>query len=417
MQSTPKSNRLHIGIFGRRNVGKSTLINALSNQEIAIVSETPGTTTDPVYRPMEIHEIGPIVLIDTGGIDDKGDLGQRRVNKTYQVLDKTDLSLLMVEKRAGIGEFEEKFIEEVRKRKIPLLIVVNKVDIASGNDGLLTRKLHKNGLIAVEVSALKKFGLAELREKLISLIPGDFERKVILSDLLLPSDLVLMVAPLDMEAPKGRLKLPQVQTIRDVLDYNCSAIIVKERELEKALDALKEEPKLVITESHIFDKVKSILPLNIPLTSFSILYARYKGDLKTLVAGAREVDKLKKGANLLICEACSHHPIGDDIGRVVIPRMLNSRFLGQDMNFKIDYAVGVDFPDKLDGYELIIHCGACMFNRREMMHRISVVRKNKIPITNYGVLLAHLNGILDRAILPFHLDAENLTLITDGVRG
>ena len=416
MQSTPKSNRLHIGIFGRRNVGKSTLINALSNQEAAIVSEIPGTTTDPVYRPMEIHEIGPIVLIDTGGIDDEGDLGQRRVNKTYQVLDKTDLSLLMVEKKAGIGEFEEKFLEEIRKRKIPLLVVINKIDIAGGN-GLLTRKLRKSGLISVEVSALKKFGLAELREKLRALIPGDFERKVILSDLLLPSDLVLMVAPLDVEAPKGRLKLPQVQTIRDVLDYNCSAIIVKETELEKVLGALKEEPKLVITESHIFDKVKNILPLNIPLTSFSILYARYKGDLKTLVAGAREVDKLKKGANLLICEACTHHPIGDDIGRVVIPRMLNSRFLGQDMNFKIDYAVGVDFPDKLDGYELIIHCGACMFNRREMMHRLSVARKNKIPITNYGVLLAHLNGILDRAILPFHLDAENLTLLVDGARG
>lgn len=416
MQSTPKSNRLHIGIFGRRNVGKSTLINALSNQETAIVSEVPGTTTDPVYRPMEIHEIGPIVLIDTGGIDDEGDLGQRRVNKTYQVLDKTDLSLLMVEKKAGIGEFEEKFLEEVRKRKIPLLVVINKIDIV-GNDGLLTMKVQKNGLISVEVSALKKFGLAELREKLISLIPGDFERKVILSDLLLPSDLVLMVAPLDMEAPKGRLKLPQVQTIRDVLDYNCSAIIVKETELEKVLDALKEEPKLVITESHMFDKVKSILPLNTPLTSFSILYARYKGDLKALVAGAREVDKLKRGANLLICEACTHHPIGDDIGRVVIPRMLNSLFLGQDVNFKIDYAVGVDFPDKLDGYELIIHCGACMFNRREMTHRVSVAGRNKIPITNYGVLLAHLNGILDRAILPFHLDEENLTLITDGARG
>lgn len=324
MQETPRANRLHIGIFGRRNVGKSTLINALCNQDVAIVSEVPGTTTDPVYKAMEIHEVGPVVLIDTGGIDDEGELGSMRVDKTYKALNKTDVSLLLVDKELGFSEYEEIFLKEVKKRNIPALVVINKIDVWSEN-GSIVKEIEKKNLEHVEISALKKVNIEKLRKKIIELTPDDFERKIILKDLLSPSDLVLIVAPLDIEAPKGRLKLAQVQTIRDILDNNCSTVLVKEDELKNILDTLKQKPKLVITESQVFDKVAKTLPEDIPLTSFSILYARYKGDLNLLIDGVKQIDNLKNDDKILISEACTHHPIGDDIGRVIIPDLLKSK--------------------------------------------------------------------------------------------
>lgn len=406
MQDTPRANRLHIGIFGRRNVGKSTLINAITDQEIAIVSEIPGTTTDPVYKAMEIHEIGPVVLIDTGGIDDEGILGSMRVGKAYKVLNKTDISLLVVEKSMGFGEYEEKFIKEVKKRNIPCLVVINKIDI-QGQNGDFTKEIENKNLTIMEISALKKIGILHLKKKIIELAPDDFERKIILSDLLSPSDLVLIVAPLDIEAPKGRLKLAQVQTIRDILDNSCSAILVKETELKNVLENLKQKPKLVITESQVFDKVSEILPEDISLTSFSILYARYKGDLNLLVEGVKQIDNLKENDKILISEACTHHPIGDDIGRVIIPELIKSKLRIANCELRIEYSVGYDFPENLSDYKLIIHCGGCMLTRREMMYRISKAEEKNIPVTNYGIVIAHCYGILDRALKPLELKIKN----------
>lgn len=400
MQKAPLSNRLHIGIFGRRNAGKSTLINALTSQDIAIVSDIPGTTTDPVYKAMEIHDIGAVVLIDTGGIDDEGLIGKKRVEKAYKVLNKTDIALLVIDKTCGLSDYEEKFIKEVKARNVPVIVVINKTDMPVDNPQLLASLVSRK-LMYIQVSALTKQGIDELRGKIVENAPDDFERKAILSDLLAPSDLVVMVAPLDMEAPKGRLKLPQVQTIRDILDSECSTLVLKENQLKETLDNLKVKPKLVITESQVFDKVKSILPQDIMLTSFSVLYARYKGDLGILAEGAYAIEKLKPGDRVLIAEACTHHPIGDDIGKVVIPNFLNSRFKDPADKLIIDYATGYDFPDDLSAYSLIIHCGACMLNRREAMHRINSARGHSVPITNYGILLAYMAGILDRVIEPF----------------
>lgn len=397
---TPLSNRLHIGIFGRRNAGKSTLINALTDQEIAIVSEIPGTTTDPVYKAMELHGLGPIVIIDTGGIDDQGNIGRMRVEKAYKILNKTDISLLVVDKEIGFSSYEEMFLKEAKKRNIPVLVVVNKID-ASSKNGEFARWLEERKLSYLEVSALKKTGITDLRRMIADCAPEDFERKIILKDLLAPSDLVVIVAPLDIEAPKGRLKLPQVQTIRDILDSDCSTVVVKESELKNTLDNLKKKPRLVIAESQVFDKVKEVLPLDIALTSFSVLYARYKGDLKTLVEGVKAVDDLKPSDKILISEACTHHPIGDDIGRVVIPNLLNSRFKDSSEKIKIDYATGYDFPDNIGEYKLIIHCGGCMLNRKEMLYRINSAAGKNIPVTNYGILIAYINGILNRVIEPF----------------
>jgi len=397
MIGTPLSNRLHIGIFGRRNAGKSTLINALTGQDIAIVSSTPGTTTDPVYKAMEIHGVGPVVVIDTGGIDDSGDVGAQRVKKAYKVLNKTDIAVVLIDAQAGMSRYEERIIAEVGHRKIPLIIAVNKID-AAPEFSQLSRELGTKKIDFLSISASKGTGIDELRKKIAASAPDDFERKIILRDLLSPSDIVVMVAPLDIEAPKGRLKLPQVQTIRDVLDSDCSTIVVKESDLERTLKNLKTPPKLVIAESHVFGAVASVVPQDIPITSFSVLYARYKGDLDTLVAGARSLDTLKAGDKILISEACTHHPIGDDIGRVIIPNLLKKKLGAQP---RLDYVAGYDFPGNVSQYRLVIHCGGCMLNRREMLYRISVAKEHAIPITNYGMVIAHLLGILDRVLLPF----------------
>ncbi len=400
MQNTPLSNRLHIGIFGRRNAGKSTLINAITGQEIAIVSEVPGTTTDPVYKAMEIHDIGPVVVIDTGGIDDEGTIGRQRVEKAYKILNKTDVALLVVDKDAGFTAHEENFLKETKKRQIPAIVVLNKFD--TGRDikaleALCTEKKYSY----VKVSALNKTGIVDLRGKIVELSPDDFERKMILKDILSPSDVALIVAPLDIEAPKGRLKLPQVQTIRDILDSDCTAIVLKEDELERMLAQLTVKPKLVIAESQVFAKVNAVLPKDILLTSFSALYARYKGDLDALAEGALHIASLKAGDKVLIAEACTHHPIGDDIGRVVIPNLLNARFADTGKKLKIDYCAGYDFPENVSDYKLVIHCGGCMLNRREMVYRINTAKKAGVPITNYGIVIAYASGILGRIIEPF----------------
>jgi [FeFe] hydrogenase H-cluster maturation GTPase HydF len=401
MQETPRANRLHIGIFGRRNVGKSTLINALSRQEVAITSSIPGTTTDPVYKAMEIHEIGPVVLIDTGGIDDESELGKMRVSQTYKVLNKTDICLIVIDRETGFSEYEERFLKEIKKRNLPCLVIVNKIDIFKKN-GKITEELKKKNLEYIEISALKKINIENVIKKIVELTPDDFERKIILSDLLSPSDLVLIVAPLDIEAPKGRLKLAQVQTIRDILDNSCSTILTKETELENILKNLKQKPKLVITESQVFEKVAKILPEDILLTSFSILYARYKGDLKTLVDGVKQIENLKENDKILISESCTHHPIGDDIGRVIIPNLLLN-FKSQISNLKIDYSAGYEFPENLSDYKLIIHCGGCMLTRKEMLNRIDKAKEKNIPITNYGITIAYCYGLLERALKPFRI--------------
>ncbi|MEI8344597.1 MAG: [FeFe] hydrogenase H-cluster maturation GTPase HydF [Candidatus Omnitrophota bacterium] len=397
MQNTPLSNRLHIGIFGRVNVGKSSLINALTDQDTAIVSETPGTTTDPVHKAMEIHGLGPVVVFDTGGIDDAGALGAMCVDKTFKVLNKTDVSLLVLDKREQMGVCEENFLKEVKNRGIPCIAVINKCDVIESNDELKTL-LKSLKLPFVEVSALKRSGLDALRDQITQSAPEDFERKIILADLLRPGDTVVLVAPLDIEAPKGRLKLPQVQTIRDVLDAGCQALILKEDILLSSINDMMVKPRLVIAESQVLSEVARILPKDIPLTSFSMLYARYKGDLEVLARGAKAVDLLNKDSRILIAEACTHHPVGEDVGRVVIPELIRKRLGFDEGGLRIDYAAGYQYPDNLQGYDLVIHCGGCMLNRRQMMHRLASAAGSHVAITNYGMLIAYCSGILDRSL-------------------
>lgn len=396
MQSTPKSSRLHIAIFGRRNAGKSSLINAITKQDIAVVSEVAGTTTDPVYKNMEILPIGPVVLIDTAGIDDVGDLGQLRIKKTYQVLRKTDVALLVIDPEKGIDEFEEKLIKEIKDRKLPLIGVINKVDI---RDSLQKKKLEeKYGIPFCKISAKTGEGIEKLKQVIIRNAPKGWDSRGIIGDLIKPGDTVVLVVPIDYEAPKGRLILPQVQTIRDILDNDCCAVMVKETELAATLDNLKAPPKLVVTDSQAFDYVYKILPEDIPLTSFSILFARFKGDFKSLIEGAKHIDKLKPGDNILIAESCTHHPIKDDIGRVKIPNWLRQK-VGGELNF--EWYAGGDFPEDLSKYDLVIQCGGCMVNRKEILYRISKAREANKPIVNYGILIAKVHGILERALAPF----------------
>lgn len=402
--NTPLSNRLHIGIFGRRNAGKSTLINALTNQQVAIVSHLPGTTTDPVYKAMEIHEIGPVVFIDTGGIDDAGTVGSQRVKKAYRVLDKTDIALLVFDAGQTFSDYEEAFLTEVKNRKIPCIVVLNKTDCYNADRAV--REFLQRGLPTLSVSALTGEGLEVLRQEIVSRTPEDYERKTILSDIVKPASTVVMVAPLDMEAPKGRLKLPQVQTMRDLLDNNCSVLLVKETQLASTLSDLRQAPALVVTESQIFASVARLVPASIPLTSFSILYARYKGDLNQLVAGAQAIENLNKKDTILIAEACTHHPIDEDIAKVVLPELL-LKHLGSGRMPYIEYINGYDFPQDLKKFSLVIHCGGCMLNRREVTYRINRAAAQAVPVTNYGVVIAYLQGILPRAVEPFKSGTSN----------
>ncbi|NMM62113.1 [FeFe] hydrogenase H-cluster maturation GTPase HydF [Clostridium sp. P21] len=396
MQDTPKSNRLHIAIFGRRNAGKSSLINALTGQNIALVSNFAGTTTDPVYKPMELLPIGPVVIIDTAGLDDTGELGELRIRKTKKVMDKTDLALLVFTKDCPDLSSELQWFNSLKEGNIPIIGVINKIDCLDMDIKDLQNKFH---IPFVKVSAKTKVNIGKLKEAIQINAPMDFEKSTIIGDLVKPKDVVILVAPQDIQAPKGRLILPQVQVLRDLLDNDTLALTVKDTELNDILKLLSKKPDLVITDSQVFKKVNEILSNDIPLTSFSILMARYKGDLDILINGAKAIDNLKPGDKVLIAEACTHHPLKGDIGRQKLPNWLETK-AGGDLNITIN--AGVDFPDDLSQYKLILHCGACMFNRKQFMSRLIRACEQSIPITNYGIAIAHLNGILQRVTEIFH---------------
>ena len=392
-----KSFRLHIGIFGRRNTGKSSILNALTNQDVSIVSEIAGTTTDPVEKPMELLPLGPVLFIDTAGIDDIGNLGEKRVAKTMDVFNRTDLGVV-VSNYNDWGSFELTIINELKDRAIPFIVVFNKADLYEENS-TVTQNLKTDSINFVKTSVLKNEGIDKLRELLLQSAPPDFiERPAILSDLVGPGEAAILVVPIDKEAPKGRLILPQVQSIRDLLDNDSFAIVVKERELREAFSRFNKPPKLVVTDSQAFLKVAADTPPEIPITSFSILFARFQADLNEMVLGATAIDKLKTGDKILIAEACSHHPIGEDIGTVKIPRWL-TQYVGGKL--QIDNMRGHDFPENISDYKLIIHCGACMWNRREMLNRILKAKQAGVPITNYGLTIAYSLGIFERALQPF----------------
>lgn len=397
MRSTPKGMRLHIGLFGRRNVGKSSLLNAITRQQVSIVSDIPGTTTDPVEKPMELLPLGPVLFIDTAGLDDVGILGEMRAEKTRLIFERTDLGIIVVQ-GDGWGEYEENILSELSQRSAPAIIVFNKIDMAPPSPEIVHR-LKSRKLTVVETIASQGHGINELYKALIQTVPEDFlNATTILGDLINQGDLVVLVVPIDLEAPRGRLILPQVQTIRDILDHNSYCLVVKENELGNALNRLKAQTALVVTDSQAFAKVVQVVPANISLTSFSILFARWKGDLKEFVRGAKSIDQLQSGDRILVLEACTHHPISDDIGRVKIPRWIR-QYTGKDLEFI--YRQGHDFPPDLSPFQLVIHCGACMLNRREVISRIMRCREARLPITNYGVAIAYSLGILERALSPF----------------
>lgn len=397
MQQAPKSLRLHIGLFGRRNAGKSSLLNALTRQEVSIVSEVPGTTTDPVEKPMEMLPIGPVLWIDTAGFDDSGALGEQRIEKTRRIFDRAELGILVVD--AGRwNDFEEEILQELRRRNVPVVVAFNKSDIEQPL-AVLQDKLSSQKIPFVETVASQGQGVLELREALLKVAPDEFLRPPpLVADLVPPGEMAVLVVPIDTEAPKGRLIVPQVQTIRDLLDGDSFCMVVKERELREALGRLKRPPALVVTDSQAFLKVSADTPPEVRMTSFSILFARQKGDLRQFVEGALAIERLRPGDRVLIAEACSHHPIGDDIGRVKIPRWLK-QYVGGDL--KIDTMQGRDFPAELDEYQLVVHCGACMWNRREMLARMDRCRQAGVPICNYGMTIAYTLGIFDRALAPF----------------
>jgi len=393
MQNTPRGMRLHIGIFGKRNAGKSSILNKLTKQDISIVSEIAGTTTDPVEKAMELLPLGPVLFVDTAGIDDEGSLGEMRIQKTRKIFDRTDVAIIVCD-NPNWGSFEQGLYEEFKSRNIPMIAVFNKID-------LYDDFLHHppTPLEPVYVSAKENIGIKELKEKIINSAPEEFlNAPSIVSDLVPAGELAILVVPIDLEAPKGRLILPQVQTIRDLLDNDSMVMVVKERELKEALDRLKKPPALVITDSQAFLKVSADVPKEIKLTSFSILFARFKGELNEFVKGTLAIDKLKTGDKILICESCTHHAIGDDIGRVKIPRWL-TQYIGGKLEFK--HYAGHDFPENIKDYKLIIHCGACMTNRREILSRIMKANEANVPITNYGLTIAYSLGIFERALEPF----------------
>lgn len=386
LNATPSANRVHIGFFGRRNVGKSSLVNAVTGQETAVVSDVKGTTTDAVTKSMELLPLGPVVIIDTPGYDDEGQLGELRIARTKRVLNKTDIAVLVSEAEAGLGECEEELVDIFKKKNIPFLIVYNKSEQVKE-----FKKLSENEML---VSAKEKIGITELKDKLASMIPSDTDRKIV-GDLIKPNDMIVLVTPIDAAAPKGRLILPQQQTIRDILDSDAMTLTVKETELQKALDSLKEPPVMVITDSQAFKVVSEIVPEEVPLTSFSILMARYKGFLTEAVKGAAAIGKLKDGDKVLICEGCTHHRQCGDIGSFKLPNWIRE-YSGVDI--KITNTSGMDFPEDLSEYALIIHCGGCMLNEREVQYRMKCAIDQGIPFTNYGTAIAHVNGILKRSL-------------------
>jgi len=398
VQNTPKGFRIHIGIFGRRNVGKSSLLNAITRQQVAIVSEFAGTTTDPVEKPMELLPLGPVLFIDTAGIDDVGALGNLRIKKTQQVFDRTDIGVIVTEANIW-GEFEEKIFTKLKKRNLPIVIALNKIDICPDSQKIVSMFKDQDKIKVITISTKNNTGILDFRQALLDSAPDEFiNNPAIVRDLVPQNELAILVTPIDKEAPKGRLILPEVQTIRDLLDGQAFCVVTQQHQLKLALESLKKPPKIVVTDSQCFKEVAQITPRNILLTSFSILYSRFKGDLISQVNSAKTIDKLKPGDKILVAEACSHCPIQDDIGREKIPRWLQ-QLVGGKLDFHT--VQGLDFPEDLNTYKLVIHCGACMFNRRIILNRILQCKKAGVPITNYGLTIAYCLGIFDRALEPF----------------
>ena len=397
LNATPSSERVHIGIFGKRNAGKSSLINAITGQNLAIVSEAKGTTTDPVYKAMELLPLGPVMIIDTPGIDDEGVLGSLRIQKAYQVLNKTDIALVIIDAAVGPSAEDLRLIKRINAKKIPLLIVINKCETINEDKKTAYQALLPNGKLLF-VSAERKLNIFELKEAIAQTVPADENKAQIVADLLSPSDFVVLVVPIDSAAPKGRLILPQQQTIRDILKADAAAIVVKENELTNTLQNLGKRPKLVITDSQVFKKVAAETPADILLTSFSILFARYKGNLQTSVQGVTALESLEDGDKILVGEGCTHHRQCDDIGTVKLPRWIKE-YTGKNPEFI--FTSGTEFPLDLSPYKMIIHCGACMLNEREMQYRIKCAVDQNIPFTNYGITIAYINGILKRTVEPF----------------
>lgn len=398
MNNTPVGNRLHIAIFGRRNAGKSTLINALTGQDIAVVSNVPGTTTDPVYKTMELLPLGPVVIIDTAGIDDVGDLGNLRMEKTYDVLRKTNFALYVVDAEEGITEFDIKFIEEIKSKEVAVVAALNKSDKRKREQAEIDEYKKKLGIPVCEISAQNKTGIDELKQLIAKHAKYDEADLTIVGDLINPGDVVVLVTPIDKAAPKGRLILPQQQTIRDIIENDAIVVVTKEYELKETFESLNKKPSLVITDSQAFLKVSADTPEDVRLTSFSILFARYKGELIEMVKGLKRIEQLKAGSRVLVVEGCTHHRQADDIGKVKIPRWIR-QMSGAEIEF--EWASGSYFPKDIEKFDLIVHCGGCMLNRLEMQYRINLSRQNGVAITNYGMLIAHVQGILKRALKPF----------------
>ena len=406
LNNTPSADRTHIGIFGKRNAGKSSVINAITGQNLAIVSDVKGTTTDPVLKAMELLPLGPVVMIDTPGLDDDGELGALRIQKAYQVLNKTDIAVLVIDGSVGMTKEDEQILARIKEKEIPYVIVMNKADLVSASDLDRTAVISDASIAAdriIRVSTVTNENIYELKELIARQAPKDDESKRIVGDLLNPLDLAVLVVPIDSAAPKGRLILPQQQTIRDILEAGAIPVVARESELPQALASLNRKPKLVITDSQAFEKVSKDTPDDIALTSFSILFARYKGNLKTVVHGARALDSLKDGDTILISEGCTHHRQCEDIGTVKLPNWVR-KHTGKDLNFA--FTSGTEFPLDLSPYQLIIHCGGCTLNEREMKYRLKCAEDAGIPMTNYGIAIAHMHGILERSIAPFISDVR-----------
>lgn len=389
LNDTPSSERLHIGIFGRRNAGKSSVVNAITGQSLSIVSEVKGTTTDPVKKTMEMLPLGPVLITDTPGIDDEGGLGDLRVEKSYEVLNKTDVAVVVVDGSVGITVEDNSLIEEIKNRKLPYVVAINKADL--GTD---MPKVENS----VKISAKTGEGIDELKKQIIMSAPTEENKTPLVRDLVSSGDLAVLVVPIDKAAPKGRLILPQQMVIRDLLDAGAIAVTLKEDRLKEALDSLGVKPKLVITDSQVFKRVAEDTPEDILMTSFSILMARYKGNLDSAVKAVKVIEKLKKGDRLLISEGCTHHRQCGDIGTVKIPKWLKN-YVGEDV--ELDFSSGIGFPKDLSPYKAVIHCGGCMLNEKEMQYRAMCAEKQGIPMTNYGIFIAYINGILKRSLKPF----------------
>ena len=399
LNETVSAERVHISFFGRRNAGKSSLVNAVTGEKLAVVSDVKGTTTDPVKKSMELLPIGPVVIIDTPGFDDEGALGELRVQKTREILAKTDVAVLVLDATEEPSEQEQEFLALLKEKKLPFVVVKNKVDLVNGvapakANGDATQSAYP----VIYVSATKNINIKELKDLLGSLAKTKENNKKIVADLLTPGDVVILVTPIDESAPKGRLILPQQQTIRDIIDAGCMAFVCQDTELTETLASLAKPPKMVITDSQAFGRVSKMVPQEIPLTSFSILFARYKGDLTTQVKGAAMLSKLQDGDKILIAEGCTHHRQCGDIGTVKLPNWIQ-KFAGAKV--QIDFTSGGEFPAEVSEYKLIVHCGGCMLNEAEMKHRISLAKEAEVPMTNYGVAIAHVNGILKRSLELF----------------